>query len=98
MDSNPEHLGVSTGGIGLLAFLNRHSSNSVGLRNALLVLAITGLAGVVKGLYPAHECLFHQPYHFSAGSERGIAVYVQPRNEAGEGQGVTIFNYIQLFF
>lgn len=46
-----QYLGVSTGGIGLLAFLNRNAPNSVSLRNALLVLAVTGFAGIVKGLY-----------------------------------------------
>lgn len=46
-----QYLGVVNGGLALLAFLNRNAPNSVGLRNALLVLAVTGLAGIGKGLY-----------------------------------------------
>ena len=46
-----QYLGVSTGGIGLLAFLNRNAPNSVSLRNVLLMLAVTGFAGIAKGLY-----------------------------------------------
>jgi hypothetical protein len=46
-----QYLGVSTGGIGLLAFLNRNAPNSVSLRNALLMLAVTGFGGIAKGLY-----------------------------------------------
>lgn len=46
-----QYLGVENGGLALLAFLNRKAPNSVGLRNALLMLAMTGLAGIVKGLY-----------------------------------------------
>lgn len=46
-----QYLGVVNGGLALLAFLNRTAPNSVGLRNSLLVLAITGLCGIVKGVY-----------------------------------------------
>lgn len=46
-----QYLGVTNGGLAILCFLNRNAPNSVGLRNALLMLAITGLAGIVKGLY-----------------------------------------------
>lgn len=46
-----QYLGVTNGGLAILCFLNRNAPNSVGLQNALLMLAITGLAGIVKGLY-----------------------------------------------
>ena len=46
-----QYLGVSTVGIGLLAFLNRNAPNSISLCNTLLMLAVTGFAGIVKGLY-----------------------------------------------
>jgi len=46
-----QYLGVVNGGLALLAFLNRKAPNSVGLRNALLVFAVIGLAGIGKSLY-----------------------------------------------
>lgn len=46
-----QYLGVTNGGLALLCFLNRKAPSSVGLRNTLLTLAVTGLAGIIKGLY-----------------------------------------------
>ena len=46
-----QYLGVTNGGLAILCFLNRNAPNSVGLRNGLLMLAVTGLAGIAKGAY-----------------------------------------------
>lgn len=46
-----QYLGTSTAALALLCFLSRNAPNSVGLRNSLLVIGVTGLAGVLKGLY-----------------------------------------------
>ncbi len=46
-----QYLGVVNGGLALLAFSNRNAPNSVGLRNALLVIGLIGLVGVAKGMY-----------------------------------------------
>ncbi len=46
-----QYLGVTNGGLAILCFLNRNVPNSAGLQNALLMLALTGLAGIIKGLY-----------------------------------------------
>lgn len=55
-----QFLGVSNIGLGLLALLNRHAPNSVALRNTLLALAVTTLAGIVLGIY--HVYLLHVPF------------------------------------
>ncbi len=46
-----QYLGTSTAAVALLCFLSRNAPNSVGLRNSLLVIGLTGLFGIVKGLY-----------------------------------------------
>ena len=55
-----QFLGVSNIGLGLLALLNRHTPNSVALRNTLLALAVTMLAGIVLGIY--HVYLLDVPF------------------------------------
>ncbi|MBC8153684.1 MAG: hypothetical protein H7Z72_12305 [Bacteroidetes bacterium] len=55
-----QFLGVSSMGLGLLALLNRHAPNSAALRNTLLALAVTTLAGIVLGIY--HVYLLHVPF------------------------------------
>jgi uncharacterized membrane protein len=46
-----QYLGVDTLCFGLLAFLIRNAPNSVGLRAALLIIALAYLGSFLKGLY-----------------------------------------------
>lgn len=46
-----QYLGTSTAALAVLCFLSRNAPNSVGLRNSLLVIGLTGSLGIIKGMY-----------------------------------------------